>query len=426
MSEINFQQITEIKNPVIIVNGLSIEHALLADFREEQLRDINFFENITPYLNIVGKDVKLGYYKNSAGSYQPYTHSPLELNQIHALCPIFSIDNYHTTFSDLIALFHAPNSLERALYQVSRPVPFVREDLTWCNTDDLKLEISIGTEGHSLFQYSAMGLKFLEVDSHVDAFRRKLDVFRSFIVSDDTGLYQEATQEVLDERNREVLAVAGNVTEYIFENRFRQYFCRRPYEKELAAAKNVARRMNPSGVVNEEQFEQVYDSAWNTILQQKLSDIIYEMQRDLSVAIHDNQARQPPFADTHSQALEIIIDRLSRGVVNLDDDLRRILGQVIVLDNLYEQAQNQGRVDRIRGEIEKNQYEIEQLAENSRRLLEEMNETQVDVNDKSRKIEDAMRKRLGSMFEKSYEINSLIRDTRPLEVKKEPVVEIPF
>lgn len=427
MSEATLAPIVELKNPIVIVNGfMNPRHAILADFREDQSRDVRFFENIQAYLSNVGKKVGVGYYGNQAGSSQAYTYHPLEPSQILGFCPNFEIENYHTSCLDLLALI-AASPLEQQIYNAMRLPPSVKRDLTWCTPDSLKIDIKIGEQGHSLFVYSALGLNLLEVNSHVDSFARsKIEVFRPFIRVDDTGCYQEPTAEVLEEKVKKALADAGKIDDFHFRYRFKQYHQSTPYYRSLEAARNVARRMNPLGKVPEKEVVDAYDSAWNAILQNRLPDMVREMQYGLSALLRTNQERFPPFGDTYSQSLDIVIDRLSKGVVNLDTISMQILGQVIVLNNSYEQAKNQGRVERLRDEITDNQEQIRELARRSGELAEEMKTVQTEVNTSSRKLEDEMRKRLGKVVKDDWYIERLVRDTEPLDIHEEPVDEIPF
>ncbi|MBS3078907.1 hypothetical protein J4218_02185 [Candidatus Pacearchaeota archaeon] len=426
MSEATLLPIVEVKNPVVIVNGaMNPKHAILADLREEQSRDVHFFEKIDAYLGTVDRKVGVGYYGNQAGSSQPYTHSPLEPSQILSFCPEFEIENYHTSFLDLLTLITA-SPLEQQMYNALRPAPSVRNNLTWCNSGALKLDIKIQSGGHSIFEYSALGLKLLEVNSHVNSFGRKMDIFQPFISVDDTGCYQEATAKVLEQRVQKALVDAEKIDDFNFIYRFKQYEGSRPYHKNLEAARNVARRMRPQGKVPEREIEQVYDSTWNAILQQKLPDMVRQMQYGLSALLQNGRERSVPFGDTYSQTLDIIVDRLLNGVVSLDQVSMQTLGSVIVLNNQYEQTQNQGRVDSILGEISSNQSEIKDLARRSGELLEEMQIVQQEVITASRKIEDGMRKRLGQVFNDGAQIEYLVRDTKPLSIEEEPVDEIPF
>ena len=426
MSEATLGPIVEVKNPVVLVNGfMNPRYALLADFRENQLRDVHFFEDIKADLGAVNRKVGVGYYTNQSGSSQSYTHSPLEPSQILGFCPDFRIENYHTSFLDLLTLMSSPPEVQR-VYNSLRPSPSVRNNLTWCNPDSLNLNIRIENGGNSRFEYSALGLTLLDVNTHVNSFDRRIDIFRPFISVDDTGCFQEATQKVLEEKVKKSLDDARKIDNFSFENRFRQYPSSRPYYKSLEAAKNVARRMNPKFNVPEKEIEQAYDSAWNAILQKTLPHIINQMQYSLSALLQGNTPRSAPFGDTHSQALDIIIDRLSKGVISFDPLLMQDLGKVIVLNNLYEQTQNHGRVQKIRNEIISNQSEIEYLSRRSGELLEEMQTVQQEVNTESRKIEDEMKKRLGQVFNSESQIEHLVRSTEPLPIDEEPVDEIPF
>jgi len=416
----------EVRNPAVIVNGsMGPTHALLADLREEQSSDIRFFDNIVAYLGTLDRSVHVGYYTNQPGSSESYTHSPLEPSQIVAICPRFQIENYHTSFLDLLTLITA-SPYQQQMYNSLRPLPSVRPDLTWCTPDNLNLDIRIHEGGHSRFEYSALGLKLLEVNSNVNSFVKRIDIFRPFISVDDTGLYQEATAEVLEERVKIALAAAGSIDDFNFKNRFRQYASSMPYHRSLEVAKNVARRMNPKANVDERKIVETYDISWNSILQQRLPDMVRKMQYDLSAIIQNHQERLAPFGDTYSQALDVIVDRILRGVVSLDPGSMQVLGQVIVLNHLYEGAQNQKRVERIRDEISGNQEEIRELARRSGELLEEMREVQFEVNAECGRIEKGMKGRLEKVFNDTYQIDSLVRDTRPLEITEEPGDEIPF
>jgi hypothetical protein len=53
-------------------------------------------------------------------------------------------------------------------------------------------------------------------------------------------------------------------------------------------------------------------------------------------------------------------------------------------------------------------------------------EVQVEVNAECGKIEEGMKGRLGKVFSGDDQIEYLVGNTRPLEIKEEPVEDIPF
>jgi hypothetical protein len=413
--------IWKLRNPHIVVCGEGGMGALLVDPNGNQMTDLKV-SGLSPYsYGAMGnsRKVPISFYNSSSVHADNRSNFPLELSQIFACSPNFSLRESGFGGDDEESMVLLPY---HKLWKMDRG--FCGLD-NWYDAGNFELGVRVYENEWCVFNYRCEGDDFLRIGANVRDMGDGINVFRPFVKNDETGMYIEPTQIALDERIGLAFEAASEVKGTEFERMFTGAQDHR-YEKHINVASAIANRMKPRAIIPCEEVAKMFERSWNGVLQEKLYDIVRNLEVGLSEGIRHGSDVKLPFGESTSDVLEVLVGRLSEGSVSLDEKSYAILGDLLVLNNMYEQGIEQERVEKMRREVVSNQSQIEELSRKSRELSEDMNNVQIAVDCEKVHLEKNMKRRLRMMYDDPEMIGRIIDETEVLEVDRVVEEDVPF
>ncbi|MFH1585521.1 MAG: hypothetical protein ABIB79_02020 [archaeon] len=384
--------------PIAILNdSLSPVHTIVANLRDSQMEEIEIQENWYPIsLPGIERKVYVGAYKYRA-RIGKYTKCPIEKDQI---------------------LRYSKGSLLPSLVDSLLGQRLVELfGIEWKEPDDLEIGVRVQESEGAVIDYNVGEDTLLKVFS--DA-RYVGGNFAKHITFDETGLYILPTKENLATMIKRVETKAADVNDSQFRYRYGEHRWGVPYKKAFEAARNLAKRLDPPESLCEEHFQEIYENAWNKILEKRLPNILKQMRHSLSTIIKRPERFSGYFSTTPSLEIELILDRVSTGTISLGD-FKQDLAEIVVLNGMIDSITQYRRLTDRYLEIEKMQYEIGGLGSKIRELVSEMaakitsiSELKGEVAREKLEADKRMRKRLG--FYDPSNLETFIREVKPDEI----------